>query len=125
MKELEPPIPADLYRNRKGSDAETVYELTTAATGLPFGIAIADIVQSEAHFHRTTTETYTVVQGMLELQLNDERRLLQTGDVARIAPGVVHSARSLGDAVSRITVTTIPEFSMVDYHPATGSAEDS
>jgi quercetin dioxygenase-like cupin family protein len=116
MKPLQPTVPDDLYRNRKGFDAETVYELTPGS-GLPFGIAIADIEQSAPHFHKLTIETYTVVQGTLELSLDGERLVLQTGDIARIAPGVVHSGRSIGDLAARITVTTIPEFSPADSYP--------
>jgi len=118
MRDLEPAIDPGLYRNRKSFPAETVYELTTARDGLPFGIAIADIERSQPHVHRVTTETYTVVQGSIELALDDERIALRVGDVALIRPGVVHSARSIGEGhAARITVTTIPEFSPDDYFP--------
>ena len=118
MKDLEPAIDPRLYQNRKAFEAETVYELTTARDGLPFGIAIADIEQSQPHVHRVTTETYTVVQGSIELALDDERTVIGVGEVAVIRPGVVHSAQSIGDDhAARITVTTIPEFSPDDYFP--------
>ena len=118
MKDLEPTIDARLYQNRKAFEAETVYEITTARDDLPFGIAIADIEQSQPHVHRVTTETYTVVQGSIELALDDERTVIGVGEVAVIRPGVVHSARSIGDDhAARITVTTIPEFSSDDYFP--------
>ena len=98
--------------------AEIVYEITTQQNGLPFGVAIADIQESEAHFHRVTMETYTVVQGDLEVSLNSEQHILHPGDVIKIPLGVVHSARSLDETPARITVTTIPEFSQEDYYPA-------
>jgi mannose-6-phosphate isomerase-like protein (cupin superfamily) len=124
MKDLDPTIDPRLYQNRKAFEAETVYEVTTARDGLPFGIAIADIEQSQLHVHRLTTETYTVVQGSIELALDDERIALHVGDVAVIRPGVVHSARSIGDDhAARITVTTIPEFSPDDYFPVPDSVE--
>jgi mannose-6-phosphate isomerase-like protein (cupin superfamily) len=123
MKDLDPTIDPRLYQNRKAFEAETVYEVTTARDGLPFGIAIADIEQSQLHVHRLTTETYTVVQGSIELALDDERIALHVGDVAVIRPGVVHSARSIGDEPARITVTTIPEFSPDDYFPVPDSVE--
>jgi mannose-6-phosphate isomerase-like protein (cupin superfamily) len=123
MKDVEPTIAPRLYQNRKAFEAETVYEVTTAGDGLPFGIAIADIEQSQPHVHRLTTETYTVVQGSIELALDDERIALHVGDVAVIRPGVVHSARSIGDEPARITVTTIPEFSPDDYFPVPDSVE--
>jgi len=118
MKDLEPTIDPRLFQSRKSFEAETVFEVTTARDGLPFGIAIADIEQSQPHVHRVTTETYTVVQGSIELALDDERVVLHVGDVAVIRPGVVHSARSIGEGhAARITVTTIPEFSVDDYFP--------
>jgi mannose-6-phosphate isomerase-like protein (cupin superfamily) len=123
MRNLEPTIDPRLYQNRKAFEAETVYEVTTARDGLPFGIAIADIEQSQPHVHRLTTETYTVVQGRIELALDEERIALHVGDVAVIRPGVVHSARSIGDEPARITVTTIPEFSPDDYFLVPDSVE--
>lgn len=115
MEKLNPEIPPSLFKNRKDSDRETVYEVTTQETGLPFGIAIADIDQSVAHSHRETIETYTVVQGDLEVSLDGEKRVLHPGDVIKIEPGMVHSARSLSDQPARITVTCVPEFSAEDY----------
>jgi mannose-6-phosphate isomerase-like protein (cupin superfamily) len=124
MRNLQPNIDPRLFQNKKSFAAETVYEVTTARDGLPFGIAIADIEQSRPHVHRLTTETYTVVQGSIELALDDERIALHVGDVAVIRPGVVHSARSIGDGQpARITVTTIPEFSPDDYFPVPDSVE--
>lgn len=117
MKNLEPDIHPNLYQNKKENTAEIVYEVTTKRNGLPFGIAVADIQQSEWHYHKLTIETYTVVQGKLEVSLGSEHYVLHPGDVIRIPPGVVHSARSLGEGPARITVTTIPEFSETDYYP--------
>jgi mannose-6-phosphate isomerase-like protein (cupin superfamily) len=117
MKELEPNIPPSLYKNIKHYPAEIVYELTTERTGLPFGIAVAHIEQSEWHYHKKTIETYTVVQGELEVRLGSEHHVLHPGDVIRIPAGVLHCARSLRDTPARITVTCIPEFSKTDNFP--------
>jgi mannose-6-phosphate isomerase-like protein (cupin superfamily) len=118
MKELKPTIDQSRYQNRKARKAEIVYEVTTQQNSLPFGVAIADIQESEAHFHKVTMETYTVVQGDLEVSLDGERQALHPGDVVKIPLGVVHSARSLDETPARITVTTIPEFSPEDYYLA-------
>ena len=115
MERIDPPIPSDLILNEKKFPAETVYEVTTQDTGLPFGIAIADIKQSAPHFHRQTIETYTVVQGDLEVSLDKEKQVLHSGDVVRIQPGVVHSARSISEKPARIVVICVPEFSVEDY----------
>jgi mannose-6-phosphate isomerase-like protein (cupin superfamily) len=116
MHALAPEIDQSLYQTRKESAAETVYEITTQRNNLPFGIAIADIEQSVPHFHRATIETYTIVQGAVELTLDDRRITLEVGDMARIDPFIVHSARSLGPEAARLTVTCIPEWSADDYH---------
>jgi quercetin dioxygenase-like cupin family protein len=118
MKSLEPKINPGLYKDRVDHPAEIVYEMTTHQHDLPFEIAIADVQQSDPHFHKVTMETYTVVQGDLEVRLDAESHLLHPGDVIRIAPSVIHSAKSLRDTPARITVTTIPAFSMNDYCPA-------
>ena len=119
MKELAPKIEKSLYQNRREFSAETVYEMTTSTKGLPFSIAIADILQSTPHFHKLTTETYTVVQGMLEVSLDQNKYHLSPGDVIKILPNVIHSARSLGNEPARITVTTVPAFSPDDYYIVT------
>jgi mannose-6-phosphate isomerase-like protein (cupin superfamily) len=124
MEELEPTIGEGLYQNKKVFEAETVYEVTTQQNGLPFGIAIADIQQSKAHFHKDTWETYTVVQGNLELYLDGERHVLHPGDVKKIPLWVVHYAKSLDKTPARITVTTIPEFSPEDYFVVEDDKED-
>jgi mannose-6-phosphate isomerase-like protein (cupin superfamily) len=115
MKELEPHINPSLYQDRVVNPEEIVYELSTHQNGLPFGIAIADIRQSEPHCHKVTMETYTVVQGDLEVIMNTESHILPPGDVIKISPGTIHSAKSLSETPSRITVTTIPAFSKDDY----------
>ena len=116
MKELEPNINPGLYQNVKINPEVIVYEVTTNKNRLPFGIAIVDVQQSRPHFHRLTLETYTVVQGDLDVSVNGQHHVLHPGDVIKIMPGVVHSARSLTSSPARITVTTIPEFSVDDYY---------
>lgn len=121
MLELEEVIDATLYQNKKVFPTEIVYEVTTRKNKLPFGIAIADILQSIPHYHRVTHETYTVVQGELEVTLGVDKHLLRVGDVITIPPGAVHSARSTGSQPARITVTTIPEWSPEDHHVVSDS----
>ena len=115
MRELIPPIDPRLYQNKKVFDHEIVYELTTQKDGLPFGIAIADIEQSVRHRHERTLETYTGVQGELEVTVGSDIHILHPGDILQIPIGVVHSARSLGEDPARITVTTVPEWSQEDH----------
>ena len=115
MKVLLPAVDQGLYQNRKDFPAEIVYEITTLADGLPFGLALADIQQSEAHFHKKTIEIYTVVQGTLEVYLDGQAHQLRTGDTIKIPTGVDHFARSLDDTPARLMIVCIPEWSQNDY----------
>lgn len=115
MNELSPQIDPKLYQNKKVFDHEIVYEVTSQRDGLPFGIAIADIEQSVPHYHRKTVETYTGVQGELEVRVGEDTHVLRPGDVLQIPIGTIHSARSLGEDPARITVTTVPEWSVEDH----------
>jgi mannose-6-phosphate isomerase-like protein (cupin superfamily) len=117
MKKLDPIIPPALIFNQKNFPAEVLYEITSLATKLPFGIAIADIELSARHFHKKTIETYTVVQGDLEVTLDGKKHLLHPGDAIKIQPGMIHTARSISEKPARIVVVCIPEFSLEDYIP--------
>ncbi len=117
MRDLKPTIDPKLYKNKKEFPQEIVYEITTKEDNLPFGIAIADIMHSTPHHHKKTVEVYTGVQGDLEVTLDDEPHIIHPGDSIRISPGVVHSAKSLGDEPARITVISIPEWSQDDFFP--------
>lgn len=57
MNTVQPQILlSSLIKNQKTFHTETVYEITTQQTGLPFGIAIADIAMSDPHCHRQTVQ---------------------------------------------------------------------
>ena len=117
METLAPEIPSLLGVHKKDLSREIVYEVKMAGEDLPFSIAIADIQQSQPHYHNHTIETYTVVQGDIEVRLNDERRALRPGEIVLIEPGTVHSARTLGDMPARVVVVCVPEWQPEDYHP--------
>lgn len=115
MLELDEVVDATFYVNKNMLPEEVVYELRTRKNQLPFGMAIADIQQSEPHYHEFTLETYTVVQGELEVTLGTVKHRLKVGEAIEIPPGTVHFARSTGELPARITVATIPEWSQDDH----------
>ena len=105
------------YKNKvDASPGETIYEIITKEDGLSFGLAIADIMQSEAHRHDSITEIYSVLEGEIELAVNGHTKILVCGDSDTIRPGTIHSARSLTDQQARVSVISIPPWNPGDHH---------
>jgi N-acetylneuraminate synthase len=44
-----------------------------------------------SHFHRRKEETFQVLHGILEVELDDRRKTLHPGDTCLVQPGVWHS----------------------------------
>ena len=76
-----------------------------------FSRAVAVIERSEPHFHRQMTEEYTIMEGTLQLHVDDREIRLEKGQKYTILPGVVHWAE--GE----------PAWVQVDCYPA-WSADD-
>lgn len=112
MKELDPSI----YKNKVENPKETVYEVITVADNLGWGLAIADIEESELHFHNQTKELYIVLEGSVEVTMDSETKVLKEGDSLEILPGLKHKAKSLGSDRARIVAITIPAWTLEDHH---------
>jgi len=48
------------------------------------------------HFHNTADEVIVVLDGMLEMWIGDERKVMQPGDMYMIGGGVPHGGRPVG-----------------------------
>jgi mannose-6-phosphate isomerase-like protein (cupin superfamily) len=59
--------------------------------------AHSDFEQGTGHNHDETEELYLVTRGSLTMRFGDEIRQVDTGSVARVAPGTVRSHRNEGD----------------------------
>lgn len=112
MKELDPAF----YKNKVENPKETVYEILTAEDGHGWGLAIADIEESELHLHKQTKELYIVLEGSMEVTLNSKTKVLKESDSLEILPGVKHKARSLGSGRARVVVVAIPPWTPEDHH---------
>lgn len=75
----------------------------------------------EIHYHARTENVYVVLEGTLEVVIEGERHLLEPGEVAWIAPGVVHTAGNAGlGGLTRILEIYAPagnDFVVVDGWP--------
>lgn len=108
------------YKDKVENPKETVYEVITTKDGLGWGMAIADIGRSELHWHEETMEVYLVVEGTLEVTIDEgmEERVhyLNRGQMVLIQPGFEHKARTLGPDPARIVAFTFPAWTLEDHH---------
>jgi quercetin dioxygenase-like cupin family protein len=65
------------------------------------------------HSH-SEEQLFVVLDGEIELQLGDERRLMRSGEAALIPAWVMHSARSMSDAAHQLDVFSPPRQAMLD-----------
>ncbi|MFQ5945466.1 MAG: cupin domain-containing protein [Anaerolineae bacterium] len=62
----------------------------------------------EVHIHRENHERFEVIQGNLGVLVNDEREVLNPGEVAEIPPGISHTIWNAGDGEVRILTEIRP-----------------
>lgn len=116
-----PALDASLYCARKfhpteEGPLEIVYEVTSVGGDRGWSAAYADILRSDPHVHHRTRETYVHLEGPpLAVQLDNAWHLLEQGDSIDIPLGVRHWARSEGEGMARILVTTCPAWSAEDH----------
>lgn len=118
MKQLPPfqELSPNHYVQKKDLGKEVVYEILVDTAKLGWNAVIADIQQSVPHFHKRTTEVYTVLTGQLEVFINDKSHILNPGDVITIPLNSVHWGRSLTDTPARIICTCVPAWCPEDHH---------
>ena len=97
------------YKNKVvASPGETIYEIVTAEDGQSFGIAVAEIRESKAHYHDYITEVYTVLEGEVEVTIDGKTQVMTNGDTITIRPGPVHSARRTLPSIESSVVVVGP-----------------
>lgn len=106
----------DLYKNKFSNGKMCAYELFSRHDGLGWNAIIADIVEDSPHFHKRTTEIYTVLNGVLEVFINDKSHVLRPGDVIVVPINAVHWARTLTAEPARIMCTCVPAWTPEDNY---------
>lgn len=95
---------------------EVIYEVITEEDGQEFGVAIADVEEAQPHHHNKTSETYVLVSGEIEINIDGARhKLTRPGESIEIPLGKVHFGKSLGDGPARVAVITTPPWSSEDH----------
>ncbi|NGX46730.1 MAG: hypothetical protein K1000chlam3_00093 [Chlamydiae bacterium] len=109
-------IPPELYALRVDVNPDVVYEVVSTQEGLGWSLAVIDVMDSPAHYHREFVETYTVMSGELELIVDDETIILQPGESYTIPTGAIHSAKSLLETPTRIIASCVPGWNIEDHN---------
>jgi quercetin dioxygenase-like cupin family protein len=99
----------------------SVYEVTAAAAdsdgqsvGMNF-ILPPGAVPPLAHIHPTQTEEFKVVKGPFELMVDGTWRTLETGEEARVPPGVLHTFRNKSNETRIVHSTHSPPGRFEDF----------
>src|SRR4051794_15295109 len=99
----------------------SVYEVTEAASegadgsvGMNF-ILPPGAVAPPPHRHPTQTESFRVLDGPFELMVAGEWRTLQSGEVASVPPGVVHTFRNRSGSTLVVNSTHDPAGRFEDF----------
>jgi quercetin dioxygenase-like cupin family protein len=83
--------------------------------------------QAPPHIHHASDEAFYVLDGQLEVLTGDERRTYQTGELAFVSAGTVHTFANRGPDSCRVLVIMTPEvdelISALHLHTE-GQAED-
>jgi mannose-6-phosphate isomerase-like protein (cupin superfamily) len=114
LKELPTQVDIEEVKNPR----ETIWELFCRAHELGWGIAIADIDQSTAHYHKESIEVYVVVEGKLAVIIDGRNQYLNPGETVTICPGSVHQANSMTESPCRLVTISIPAWQAEDHYLA-------
>lgn len=124
---VEPPWD---YKRKLTLPGEVIYEIITEEDGLGFGIAIAEISESRAHFHRHAKEFYFLLEGSISVEImniwgardpvasaeNSVVILHAYNRMLYIPPGHPHQAKKIGENPGKVLVFTTPAWSSKDHH---------
>jgi len=65
--------------------------------------------QAPRHVHHASDEAFCVIEGLLEVQLGDERRRLARGDFLVVPAGTVHTFATVDDTPTVVLAVMTPE----------------
>ena len=97
------------------ADGSTIRELLGLLTAPVRNQSLAEATlepgqATDRHYHRESEEIYYVVEGAGELEVDGERRRVETGDAALIAPGARHQIRADGAGRLRFLCCCAPAY---------------
>lgn len=91
---------------------EILCEINPSTDHADYSVAVAAIKSSAPHYHNKSVETYEVIKGDLELNIDGETHKLSESESYTIQPGQVHYAK--GD-FALVKVTSHPGWTFEDH----------
>lgn len=113
-----PPILDPKYFGAKLDLGEySVYEIANGNLSLQkWSVALLEIGNSPKHFHRIEKEVFIVAQGVLDIEIDGECKLLKVGESIEIFPGQIHQLKSALDQLVRVLCFSFPAFDPKDMY---------
>lgn len=94
LEELENKYPnKKIVKNDKNNPTEIICEVEPTSNHLGWSKAIAVIDKSISHFHKNSTEEYTVLKGNLTITKDGKDYHISKGQIFIIKPMEIHSAK--------------------------------
>ncbi len=81
-----------------------------------WSLALLEIQNSPKHVHQAGKEVFIVTEGVLDLHVEGEHKLLKAGDAITIFPKQVHQLKSALDSPVRVLCFNFPAFTPEDMH---------
>lgn len=82
-----------------------------------WSIAILDVIDAAAHFHKVEDEHFMVLEGELDIVIDGVHHLLKTGQSIHLQPGIIHHLKSTSNTPVRLLCVNFPAFDPSDFHP--------
>ncbi len=91
---------------------EIVCEIQPTSESPDQSAIIAVVDRIIPHYHKVTTEVYEVLEGPIDLYVDNEKHTLQNGETFEIKPGRVHYAEG---SEAWIRCTSTPGWTIEDH----------
>jgi mannose-6-phosphate isomerase-like protein (cupin superfamily) len=113
VEELKEKYPGkNIIINDPDKTEEVICEIEPASEHPDKSVALAVLDRIITHYHGETTETYEVVRGILELNIDGKTHFLRKGDKIVIKPRQYHSAKG---KETWVKVTSKPGWNPMDH----------
>ena len=113
LKLLKDKYPEKDSYDLDGRGLHFVCEVEPVSEHPEYDTAIEVIIKSKPHKHLKMTQRYTVLEGSMDLYVEDEEIHLEKGDQYVIVPGRVHWATS--DGKSLVELYSVPGWTKEDH----------
>jgi quercetin dioxygenase-like cupin family protein len=67
-----------------------------------------------AHYHATSSQSYLVIEGVIEVRVADVWRQLRQGEAVRVPPGQLHAVRP-SDGTALVLSASVPPLRADDH----------